>query len=144
MSLSSPKPANVTWVSPHIIVKDIEAILPFYQNAFGFEILEAAKGPEGTISHAELRYKDQMLMLGKSGAYGGTTQSPKETGIESPMNLYLYCEDVDKFYQQALAAGAKSVTAPEAMFWGDKMCRLLDPEGYLWCFATYSGQRDNH
>ena len=23
------------------------------------------------------------------------------------------------------------------MFWGDRMCSLRDPEGYLWSFATF-------
>lgn len=137
MTQSSAKPAGVTWVIPHITVKNIEAILSFYQKAFGFELLEAAKGPDGTLSHAELRYKDQMIMMGKSGAYGGTVKSPVETGIESPMNLYLYCEDVEKFYKHAISSGAQSLAAPAIMFWGDKMCKLRDPEGYDWCFATH-------
>lgn len=136
---SSARPAGVTWVSPHFTAKNVDELIPFYQKAFGFEVLEAAKGPDGTTWHAELRYKDQMIMIGKSGAYGGTTKSPLETGIESPMNLYIYCEDVDNFYQHAVKSGAKSLAAPEVMFWGDKMCRLQDPEGYFWCFATHVG-----
>lgn len=140
MNSTSAKPVGVTWVSPHLMIKDIEPLLDFYQKAFGFEILEAVKGPDGIVVHAELRCKDQMLMLGKSGAHGGTTKSPKETGVESPMNLYIYCEDVDTFYQHAVSAGAKSQSAPENMFWGDRMCQLIDPEGYSWCFATHLGQ----
>ena len=44
--------------------------------------------------------------------------------------------DVDSLYEAALKAGAKSLGAPENMFWGDRMCRLQDLDGYIWCFAT--------
>jgi PhnB protein len=25
---------------------------------------------------------------------------------------------------------------PQDMFWGDRMCNLLDPDGHSWSFAT--------
>jgi uncharacterized glyoxalase superfamily protein PhnB len=28
------------------------------------------------------------------------------------------------------------------MFWGDRMVRLRDPDGYLWSFATKVGEFD--
>jgi uncharacterized glyoxalase superfamily protein PhnB len=50
--------------------------------------------------------------------------------------LYVYCDDVDKFFARATAAGAKVVAPPTDMFWGDRMCRISDPDGYEWSFAT--------
>lgn len=134
-----PRPANVTWASPYITVSDIDNMVSFYQNAFNFEKKEVVPGEDGTSWHGEMKYKDQLIMLGKAGAYGGTTKSPKMSGIESPMNLYLYCEDVDQFFKHAIQAGAQALAEPQDMFWGDRMCRLKDPEGYLWCFATHIG-----
>jgi len=133
-----PKPENVTWVSPHLTVSDVDTMAKFYEKAFKFQIKELMTGEDGSIWHGELRYKDQLIMLGKAGAYGdmSKTRSPKVTGVESPMNLYLYCEDVDQFYKDAIAAGASSLTIPQDLFWGDRMCRLQDPDGYTWCFAT--------
>lgn len=136
---SSPRPQGVTWVSPYITVKNVDAAANFYHKAFNFEIKEIATGEDGTAGHGELKYKDQLLMIGKQGAWGGTTQTPKSSGIESPINLYLYCEDVDQFHQNAVAAGAESLDAPQDMFWGDRMCKLKDPDGYVWCFATHLG-----
>ncbi len=139
MASASPRPVNVTWVSPYITVHDVESAASFYEKAFQFQKLEMVPGEDGNIWHGEMRYKDQMIMLGKAGAYGGKTQAPKTSGVESPMNLYLYCEDVDKFYTKAVAAGAKSLVAPDNMFWGDRMCKMQDPDGYTWCFATHLG-----
>jgi uncharacterized glyoxalase superfamily protein PhnB len=137
MSTKSVRPEGVTWVSPYIIVKDVDKAVDFYVNAFGFEKLTLKAGEDNTSWHGETRYKDQLIMFGKAGAYGGKTQPPSTSGVESPMNLYLYTEDVDQFYQKAIAAGAKSLGAPEDTFWQDRMCRLQDPDGYIWCFATH-------
>lgn len=134
-----PRPPNVTWVSPYITVSDVEKMSSFYQEAFQFEKGELVPGEDGTIWHGEMKYKDQLIMLGKALAYGGTTKSPNMTGIESPMNLFLYCEDVDEFFKKAVKAGAVALIEPQDMFWGDRMCKLKDPDGYLWCFATYIG-----
>lgn len=140
MPSTSPRPDGASWISPYIIVSDVDRAADFYKEAFGFEKNHLVAGEDNTSWHAEMQYKDHLIMFGKAGAYGGKTQSPNETGIESPINLYLYCEDVDAFYERALQAGAKSLSEPEDTFWQDRMCRLQDPDGYVWCFATYLGE----
>src|SRR5882762_7224083 len=118
--MTNPRPAHATWVSPYITVKDADAAVNFYQKAFHFELKEKAPGEDGTTWHAEMKYKDQLLMFGKQGAYDKecASKTPTDSGVASPINLYIYCEDVNKFYQHAVAAGAKSLAAPEDMFWG--------------------------
>jgi PhnB protein len=123
------RPAHFPWVSPYIMASDLASAVAFYQKAFGFTLKE--QQPE----HAELYYKDQIIMLGQEGAYGSKSKSPKSSGIESPINLYIYVENVDEFHKNAVEFGAKAMGAPENMFWGDRMCRLQCPEGYLWAFA---------
>lgn len=133
---SAVLPENFTWVSPYITVADVEKSGDFYHKAFQFQKKDFPLGEDGTVWHGEMQYKNQMIMLGKAGAWGGKTKPPTATGVESPINLYIYCEDVDDFYKKAVAAGAKSLGAPEDMFWGDRMCRLEDIDGYTWAFAT--------
>jgi len=129
-------PTGASWLSPYLMVSDVDKAAEFYKNAFTFEVKDLIPGEEEGYCHAELNYKGQLLMCGKEGAYGSLLKSPRSSGIESPMFLYLYCENVDEFYKHALAHGAESVSAPEDMFWGDRMCRLKDPDHYVWCFAT--------
>lgn len=136
----SARPEGVTWVLPFLTVLDVEEAARFYQQAFQFGIKELVPSDDKTIGHGELKYKDQLIMLGKQGAYGKTSQSPVHSKVECPMGLYLYCEDVDQFHANAVKHGAISVEAPDDMFWGDRMCRLKDLDGYVWCFATYIGE----
>ena len=35
-----------------------------------------------------------------------------------------------------LLVGAKAVFPPQNMFWGDRICKLTDPDGHVWNFAT--------
>lgn len=139
MNNPSCKPHKAPWITPYIMVTDVDKAVQFYEKAFGFEKIEVVPGEDNTGWHAELKYKDHLIMFGKSGAYGDTSKPPHESGIESPMNLYLYCENVDDFYAHALKMSAKSLGVPEDMFWNDRMCKLQDPEGYVWCFATHLG-----
>ncbi|MCD6046967.1 MAG: glyoxalase [Gammaproteobacteria bacterium] len=134
------KPNRATWLTPYMTARDVDAIADFYQRAFGFEILELAKGEDGTTWHAEFRYQDQLVMMGKQGVYGKGAESPATTGVDCPIIPYVYCEDVDKFYEHALKEGAVSVIKPDDMFWGDRMCSVKDPEGYMWSFATHKGE----
>lgn len=47
---------------------------------------------------------------------------------------------MDDFYTHTVKIEPRSVSAPEDMFWHDRICRLQDPDGYIWCFATYLGE----
>lgn len=138
---ASSKPENVTWLSPHITVSDVDKMANFYEKAFNFTKLDLVPGDDGSTWHGEMRYKDQMIMLGKAGAYNEKSKPPFLSGLSSPVNLYLYCEDVDQFYKHAITSGAVTLLEPQDMFWGDRMCRLKDPEGFEWCFASFLGER---
>lgn len=134
------RPPQMPWVSPYIIVANADQALDFYQKAFGFELLKKVPGPDGTTSHAEMRYQDQIIMLGKQGAHDDKVVSPKTSGQASPVLLYVYCKDVDVLFDQATTAGATVEMALNDAHWGDRMCSLRDPDGHSWCFATYSGK----
>lgn len=130
------KPANAPWVSSYLIVKDVDKAVDFYQNAFGFKLRDKSPGDDNTSWHAELMYHDQLIMIGKEGAWGGKTKAPVSNNNECPISLYVYVDDVDKFYKHATANKSKGITEPKDEFWGDRMCKVSDPDGYVWCFAT--------
>lgn len=132
-------PNGATYVSPYLTVLDVVKAAEFYTNAFGFEVKEIVPAHDHTALHGELKYADQLIMLGKQGAYGSETLAPAASKVKSPMSLYIYCDDVDAFYQKAVAAGAISIKVPEDTFWGDRMCALECSNGYHWCFATHLG-----
>jgi uncharacterized glyoxalase superfamily protein PhnB len=63
-------------------------------------------------------------------------KSPATAGVRPSSLLYVYCDDVDALFKRATTAGAAVEMSPQDMFWGDRTCTLIDPDGYLWCFAT--------
>lgn len=139
--MSKVCPEGFSWVSPYIIVADVNAAVEFYKKAFGFTTkMDPIKDEHGETTHAEMHYQGQSLMLGKEGAYGKPTKTSKHSGVTSPVSLYLYTENVDEFHKKATAAGAQSLAAPEDMFWADRMCVVEDLDGLHWAFATHLGQ----
>jgi uncharacterized glyoxalase superfamily protein PhnB len=142
MSQSSGRPSTMPWLSPYLVVRDPARALEFYQKAFGFAQRSAHTGPDGKIQHAEMTYEDAVLMFGPEAECQGQppTKAPATTGTPSPVGLYIYCPDVDALHARAVAAGAQSAQAPIDMFWGDRMCSLIDPDGHKWSFATHKNQ----
>ena len=127
------KPQGWPQLIPALTVADARKSIEFYKKAFGFELEGQPMEMDGKIAHAELKFQDAKIMLGTEGC--GDLQSPKSSGVRPGMSLYIYCEDPDGIYNRALKAGARSEAAPEDMFWGDRACRLTDPDGYVWWFA---------
>src|SRR5262245_60584389 len=130
-----PRPPMTPWLIPYLLVKDADAALDFYQRAFGFEKKMAMPGPNGKTAHAEMIWRDAAIMFGPEGA-GCPGKAPATSGVYPPVGLYVYVDDVDALFARATAAGAKAEKPVQDMFWGDRMCQLIDPDGHTWSFAT--------
>jgi uncharacterized glyoxalase superfamily protein PhnB len=76
---------------------------------------------EGVIIHVVVKIGNAMVMLFDS----------REGWPSTPAFLNLYVEDVEKTYQNALKLGAISVTNMTTLWFGEKVCRILDPFGNL-------------
>jgi uncharacterized glyoxalase superfamily protein PhnB len=126
------------WLSPYLMVKDADAALDFYQRAFGFEKREAVKGQDGRTQHAEMAYREAIIMFSPEAPEKGY-KAPGTLGIESTTSLYLYCDNVDALCARAKAAGARVMMEPQDSFWGDRYCLVTDPDGNRWCWATWLG-----
>jgi len=120
-----------------MVVVDAEVSIDFYKNAFGFEIDYIAKDDDSNPQHVSMKKDDAFIMFCPEGAFETTKKSPITQSIQMPINMYIYCEDVDSLYKQAIAAGAKSVMEPQDAFWGDRFFTVLDPDNYEWSFATF-------
>lgn len=128
---------GMSWVIPYVCVADVEKSLDFYQKAFGFEILEMVNDDDGMPVHGEMKYHDLIIMVGLEGKYTDKMKTPNNSGQSSPITLYVYVDDVDAFYKDALGKGAEGVSEPEDSFWGDRCCQLKDSDGYEWCFGSH-------
>lgn len=92
-------------------------------------------GPGGKIMHAELRIGDSTLMV--SDEMPDMKCVSAQTLGGTPVSIFMYVENVDKTFEQAVKAGAQ-VTMPVAdMFWGDRYGHFTDPFGNKWGVATH-------
>lgn len=136
MTNRAPKPAGMSWVIPYLMVADSGKAAQFYANNFGFEILSSAPCEDGSIYHAEMRYKDVVIMCG-NGSFGpDLIKTPAEGKFKSPLCLYLYHENVDVLYETLIANNIPIEAPPEDQPWGDRTLRLTDPDGHSWSFST--------
>src|SRR5690606_26036418 len=87
------------------------------------------------IMHAELRIGDSVLFLSEPNPEKGCPGVQAMGG--SPVNFYVYMDDVDAALATAVAAGATQTMAAEDMFWGDRVGAVKDPYGFTWTLATH-------
>jgi uncharacterized glyoxalase superfamily protein PhnB len=134
------KPNNMPTLSPYLTVRNASDTLDFYEKAFEFKAKkdEVVKGDDGSIMHAAMTFGGAVIMFGPEGAYEMSHQAPKTSGVAPAVSLYIYCEDVDALYNQAIKNGAESLMEPQESFWGDRICKLADPDGHEFMFATLS------
>ena len=143
MSARPPCPPDARWLTPYLVVRDLRGTLALYEKALGFKVKETVPGPDGAPMHAGMSYKGKLVvMMGPEGGPGVSASSPASSGTECPAGLYLYVDDVDAAHDRARDAGMESLAAPEDMFWGDRICRLADADGYHWTLATNVGDFD--
>ncbi len=50
--------------------------------------------------------------------------------------FYLYLDNVDATFKQAKQAGLEETSAPQDMFWGDRVGNVKDRFGIQWTLAT--------
>lgn len=122
-------------LNAYICIKNCADAIEFYKKAFNAEEKYRLLMPDGAIGHAELEIEGSLLMMSEENL-GWGTKSPLSLG-GNPLTLSLYVKDVDKSYQQALAAGAKSVMKITDEFYGDRVGQVIDPYGYKWMIATH-------
>ena len=104
----------------------------FYKRAFGAE--EVARVPpddKGRTMHVHLYVNGGSVML--SDAYPEHGHPWKEP---QGFNLHLQVDDVDKWWDRAVKAGAEVRTPVQLMFWGDRYGQVRDPFGIVWGIAT--------
>ena len=90
--------------------------------------------PDGKVGHAEMKIAGAIIML--SDEFPEHGRSPTALG-GTTVSLLIYVPDVDAFAERAVAAGATLAQPVKDQFYGDRSCRLHDPSGHSWSFATH-------
>lgn len=113
------KPQGWHSVTPRLVVTDPAREVKFLKRAFD------AAGSLQRDRPSEVRIGDSIVMVSGAGVREAT-----------PAILYLYVEDIDSTYRNAVRAGATVVEEPVEVPYGDRRCIVLDPCGNTWQIAT--------
>jgi PhnB protein len=131
-----PIPEGYQKITPFLTVRDAARVIEFYKEAFGAQERYRMLTPDGKwVAHAELKIGDSVFMLSDEMP-GQECESPQSLGGTS-VGFYVYVDDVDAVFDQAVAAGATVKRPVQEMFWGDRTGDVFDPAGHLWTLATH-------
>ena len=129
---AKPVPAGYHTITPSLTLDDAAKTIEWYKQALGAEEIGRSVGPDGKITHAEIKIGDSRVMM-NDVMMGG--RGPNSFG-GSPASLWLYVEDSDALFNRAVAAGATVQMPLDNQFWGDRAGAVADPAGYTWWIAT--------
>ena len=118
--------------------RDARTAIEWLGAAFGFEPLLVVPGTtEGSVSTAELRLGEAIVMLGSAGE-GQLAELLSPGGVPAPQSVYVVIDNPDEHYARALSAGAKMLVELRNEDYGSRGYTALDLEGNVWSFGTYA------
>ncbi len=120
-------PAGYHTVTPYLTVSNAAELIEFLKKAFDAREKERFQRPDGAIGHAEVIIGDSVIMMGE----------PMDGCVPTTSAFYLYVNDADAMFKQAIEAGAVSVMEPAGQFWGDRLGAVKDRFGNSWNIATH-------
>jgi lactoylglutathione lyase len=110
-----------TAIFPIITTSDLGAALGFYRDLLGAAVSYEFPGPDGEPGYVGLE-------LG--AAHLGIGRDPDLAAPASPrFSLWVYAEDCDAAVERLRAAGTTIVEEPADQPWGERVARVLDPDG---------------
>ncbi|HEY2379577.1 MAG TPA: VOC family protein [Terriglobia bacterium] len=102
-------------------------LIEFMKQAFDAKEVQRYEWPENGL-YASMRIGDSVIGVSEAGNH--------EWMQATPSMIYLYVPDCDALYQQALRAGATSLSAPTNQSYGDRSAGVTDAWGNMWYMAT--------
>jgi len=118
-------PEGLSTVTPFLHVEGAAQYIAFLKRAFSAVEEGRHDASEGRVMYARLRIGNAALEFGE--ALGAAAAMPGA--------FYLYVGDADAVYEQALAAGAKSLSPPTDQRYGDRVAAVEDATGNQWFIA---------
>jgi PhnB protein len=116
-------PARYSRVDPWVICSDTDAEIAFLTRVFEGKETPGSRmlGPDGRIDHVEVELGDAVIML-----FDAQPDWPP-----TPAHLRIYVANTRDTFDRALVAGARAVTRPTDLAFGERVARVRDPQGHL-------------
>jgi PhnB protein len=122
-------------VYAYLRVHSTAEAIDFYSRAFDAREIFRLTEPSGRIGHAEVRIGPTTVML--SDEYPERNiRGPRSLG-GTTFSMHLHVADVDKAFEQAVAAGASVVGPLQNQFYGERSGTVRDPFGHEWLLGGH-------
>jgi PhnB protein len=117
-------PSRYARVDAWVISRDTDAEVRFLAAVLGATETPGSRmlDPDGDIGHVEIDLGESVLMLFDA----------KPGWPPTPAHLRVYVADAAATVERAVSAGARVVTRPTLLAWGERVARIRDPQGHLW------------
>jgi len=111
-----------------LYVKNVEETLRFYQHAFGFK----QKMLHGSGGYGELETGETTLAFASFAGMRELGKNPQAAQANAPsFEIAFTTENVAEAVEIAVQAGAKLVSSPAEMPWGQTISYVSDVNGFL-------------
>jgi PhnB protein len=123
----------VSALYPFLAVRDTDAAIAFYEEAFGATVSERFEAPDGPVV-AVLEIEGMPFGVATEAPNLGTP-SPESVGATT-VRVSLHVDDPDAAASRAIAAGATEMFPVADQAYGLRQGRVVDPFGHHWLIAN--------
>lgn len=132
--MNTQSPSENYRATPYLICRNAAEALEWYCKCFDATEMVCLADDSKKVMHAEIHIGKSPIMLADEFPEMGY-KCPETLG-GSPVSIYLYVDDVDGMFAQAIAHGSTEIMAVSDQFDGDRRGTLRDPYGHIWLLAT--------
>jgi len=118
-------PEGYQTVMPYLILKDAENFITFTKEVFAAVEIQKIMTDDGMIMHGEISIGGSVIMFAEQSEKFGVQNS----------GLFVYLDNCDGTYENALAKGATSLMEPADQSYG-RSSGIKDPFGNTWWLTT--------
>lgn len=111
-----------TSMFPILATTDMQRALAFYRDLLGGKVTFEFPGPDGAVAYIGLE-------LGSTHLGIGLDQAASVVEGTRPINLWVYAVDCHAAVEHLRAGGVTIVEEPRDQPWGERVARVLDPDG---------------
>ena len=107
---------------PIVATRDIGSALGFYRDLLGGSVSYEFPGPDGAPAYVALDFGGSHLGI-------GLTRDVVAGSSHRPISLWVYTDDCDGAVERLRAANVIVTEEPTDQPWGERVARVLDPDG---------------
>ncbi len=127
-------------MTPILAVSNLGVTLAYYTNALGFKVILRVPGDDGRLKHAEAVRDGIRIMFAPALLHRVKETAARRDEAPPPLGLgvdlyFELDEDIDEFYLDLLDRDVIVEAPPETKYWGHRIIRCQDPDGYWLTFA---------